>query len=340
MKGRVIGFVALCATLAILGWLHLERTRQAPAPARSAGIRAVSGPDALARIRSGPHVVFRNTEQSLGPGLVALASLDAPDERFVTDLACERVHVAGSRGVCLSAKRGFLTTYDAWILDSSSAPGARIALTGPPSRARVSPDGRLVSFTVFESGHSYASADLSTRTTLVETASTAPLPDLEEWPVLRDGAAFREDDFNFWGVTFAAGGQRFYATLATGGNVFLVEGDIAGRQMRVVREGVECPSLSPDGKRIAFKSRRDSGARVGWGLRILDLESGAETPLDGETRSVDDQPEWLDDSHVLYGMPEERVPATGGADVWVLETRRAAAPRILLEQAWSPAVVR
>jgi hypothetical protein len=336
----VLGFVALCAALAVAGWLYLQRTRPAPAPPSTAAIRAVHGPQALARIRSGPHVVFRNTDQRFGYGRVALASLAAPDERYVTELACERVDVAGAGGVCLDARRGVVTTYEAALLDAALAPGARIALTGPPSRARVSPDGRLVSFTVFESGHSYASASFSTRVSLVDRATGEALPNLEEWPLLRDEAPFREVDFNFWGVTFAPGGDRFYATLASGDRIFLVQGSLAARRLRVVREGVECPSLAPDGKRIAFKSRRDDGGRVGWGLRILDLESGVETPLDGETRSVDDQPAWLDDEHVLYGLPETRALPGGGSDVWVMEARSGARPRILLEQAWSPAVVR
>jgi hypothetical protein len=39
-------------------------------------------------------------------------------------------------------------------------------------------------------------------------------------------------------------------------------------------------------------------------------------------------------------LPEERIPATGGADVWVIEARAGATPRRFLAQAWSPAVVR
>ena len=52
---------------------------------------------------------------------------------------------------------------------------ARIPLTGPPIRARVSPDGRRAALTVFETGHSYADASFSTRTIVVETASGRPV---------------------------------------------------------------------------------------------------------------------------------------------------------------------
>ena len=45
---------------------------------------------------------------------------------------------------------------------------------------------------------------------------------------------------------------------------------------------------------------------------MLDLETMRETPL-AESRSVDDQAEWLDDDHVLYGIDGDtyEVPADG-----------------------------
>lgn len=339
MKQRLLVFAALCVVLAVAGWLYLDRVTPAP-PTTDDPVRVVAGPEALAKIRSRPHVVFRNTDQRTGYGRVALAALDAPNERFLLDLACDRVYAVSSRGICLVARRGFTTSYEARLLDAALTPGPGLPLSGPPSRARVARDGSFAAFTVFETGHSYASTDFSTRTTLVDLRTSTPLPDLEEWSVLRDGAPFREADFNFWGVTFAPAGGRFYATLASGGRLFLVEGDIARRELRVIRDSVECPSVSPDGRRLAFKARRTEAGRLTWGLHVLDLETGVETPLDGETRNVDDQPAWLDDEHLLYGLPEDRVPATGGGDVWVLEAKAGAAPRRFLEQAWSPAVVR
>jgi hypothetical protein len=336
---RLVAFAAVCALLAAAGWLYLARAGARPATERP--IRALVEPEALARIRSGPHVVFRNTDQGTGAGRIALASLDAPEERFVTELVCDRIDVAGSRGLCLAARRGFFTTYGAHLLDEALAPGPEIPLTGAPSRARVARDAPWAAFTVFETGHSYASASFSTRTTIVDLRTSELLPQLEDWTVLRDGRPFHDVDFNFWGVTFAPGGERFYATLATGGEIFLVEGTIAARELRVLREGVECPSLSPDGRRLAFKSRRTEGGRLLWGLRVLELATGLETALDGETRSVDDQAAWLDDDHVLYALPEAgRRIATGGSDVWMMEARAGAAPRLLIEQASSPAVVR
>ena len=62
------------------------------------------------------------------------------------------------------------------------------------------------------------------------------------------------------------------------------------------------------------------GQPEAWRYHVLDLASGRETAL-GETRAVDDQAEWSDDSHVLYRVGEDlwEVPADGGG-------RRAALP--------------
>ena len=84
----------------------------------------------------------------------------------------------------------------------------------------------------------------------------------------------------------------------------------------MIHENVECPSLSPDGTRIAYKKRTGSSSTP-WHLTVLDLATMRETPL-AETRSVDDQVEWLDDDHVLYGVD--------GA-IWAVAGRRDAASR-------------
>ena len=63
----------------------------------------------------------------------------------------------------------------------------------------------------------------------------------------------------------------------------------------------------------------------------------AETVLD-EKRSVDDQVEWLDDATLLYGLP--RADAPGDSDVWAVSVDAPAAPRVFIEHAWSPSVVR
>ena len=109
------------------------------------------------------------------------------------------------------------------------------------------------------------------------------------------------------------------------------------RTAHVVRDGVECPSLSPDNRRIAFKKRMP-GVRLLWRIHVLDLPDGVETPL-AETRSVDDQVEWLDDATILYALPNVG-KAQPVMDVWAMPADGSGAPRMLLTNAESPAVVR
>jgi Tol biopolymer transport system component len=130
-------------------------------------------------------------------------------------------------------------------------------------------------------------------------------------------------------VTFARDSDRFFATLATGGRTYLLEASVRRRAARVIHENVECPSLSPDGRRIAFKKRTGS-AETPWRLTVLDLRTMRETPL-AETRSVDDQAEWLDDDRVLYGV---------GDAVWVVRADGRGRPARFIAGAGSPAVVR
>jgi Tol biopolymer transport system component len=117
------------------------------------------------------------------------------------------------------------------------------------------------------------------------------------------------------------------------------ERDTAARTARIVHEGVECPSLSPDETRIAFKKRVGIANRVEWRPYVLDLATMTETAL-GETRNVDDQIEWLDDQHVVYALAESGPPRTTATDVWVVPVDGSAPPRVLIPQAYSPAVVR
>ena len=185
---------------------------------------------------------------------------------------------------------------------------------------------------------SYLQTGFSTRTRLLEIASGRTLGDLEDFETTRDGSPFRAVDFNFWGVTFAADPDRFYATLGTGGHTYLVVGSIRRRQLKVVRDGIECPSLSPDGTRIAFKKNMTGVTPAVWRPAILNLQTGAETIL-AETRSIDDQIEWLDADTIRYGM---RYPIPTGrlANIWKLPADGSGDPVIFIKNAESPAVVR
>jgi len=296
-------------------------------------------PQDAGRVKQPLKVLVRHLGLDQSFGFLAMDSSHRdPGGRYATNLTCHRVHFAGGRGVCLVVERGFFTTYKAVLFNEVFYSTFTLPLNGIPSRTRVSRDGRHAAITVFVSGHSYSEGRFATETSIVDMETgTVLVANLEEFDVIRDGELFSVLDFNFWGVTFMKDSDRFYATLSTNGVFFLVEGNIASRQAYVIRAGVECPSLSPDETRIAFKKRLSTGARVGWRLSVVNLETFREMELT-ESRSVDDQVEWLDNSRVLYGLPDKVGSAT--SNVWVVSADGTGAPEMFLEDAVSPAVVR
>ena len=340
---RVLAFAALCvlALSVAIGYPLLERSStggQAQAGDGAAPL-PVADPAVLAEAAQRPHMLFRKTELGSQYGQVGLLPLDHPDAPpLMTALTCERVHFAAGQGICLAATRRMVTSYRAELFNNRYQTGANIPLAGVPSRARVAPGGGMAALTYFVGGDSYAAAGFSTRTFLIDTANGTTLVNLEELTVQRRGQPFKAADFNFWGVTFARQPGRFFATLASGGTSYLIEGNAAAKTAKVLHDAVECPSLSPDNKRIAFK-RRMPGMRVLWQIHVLDLASGVETAV-AEARSVDDQVEWLDDATIVYALPNDIVKAQRSTDVWAVPADGSGTPRILLANAESPAVVR
>jgi Tol biopolymer transport system component len=131
--------------------------------------------------------------------------------------------------------------------------------------------------------------------------------------------------------------DRFYATAASGKKTWLVEGSLSTQALTAVREDAECPSLSPDGSRVAIKTR--DGLPAGqWRIAVFDLKTHTSVRL-SERRSVDDQVEWLDDSRVIYGLPRQGEGASN-TDVWVAAADGSGSPQLFIPDAWSPAVIR
>jgi hypothetical protein len=323
--------VAACAVVAVVAIVAGARAGDGTTRA-SAGAR-----DALpaAKAAGRPVVVYRVDDPAHrgADGQVAVAALaDAASGRpTLTGLHCARVYVsAAGSGICVARGTGFAAGYGAKLFGADLRVRHTLALEGIPSRARVSPDGRYASVTMFVTGDSYADAGaFSTRTTIIDLATGRKVAGLEDFTVTNGERQVTAVDVNFWGVTFARDSDRFFATLATGGKTYLIEGSVSARRAHVIHTNVECPSLSPDGTRIAFKKRTGS-AEVPWRLTVLDLRTMRETPL-AEVRSVDDQAEWLDDGHVLYGLD--------GA-VWSVRADGSGRPARYIAGASSPAVVR
>ena len=277
--GRVAAAVGALAVL--LGVAVGYVVHAADRGAGSVGGTQVSGQSAAGDVGSvtagGHYYVFKSSALDRDFGRVAVASASDPGRRvFAGSLKCNRVAETGGRGLCLQLALGVTVTTEVSVLDANLNPTHHLTLPGYPSRTRVSPDGRLAAATTFVSGDSYASLGFSTRTSIIDLTAGTVLFDLEKLAVTQDGRAFHEADFNFWGVTFEPDSRHFYATLGSGGKTYLIHGDVRSRTATVVTTGVECPSLSPDGRLIAFK-KRVSDDPVAWRLWILDVATGAGT---------------------------------------------------------------
>jgi hypothetical protein len=196
-------------------------------------------------------------------------------------------------------------------LDIIPAAGERrtLQLWGNPSRVRVSASGALVGWTVFRTGDTYlVPGAFATTAGIFDLRTGAHHGSLEDFTTYLDGKPYAAVDRNFWGVTFAPDDRTFYATMATAGKTWLMRGDLSAGRMTAIRQNVECPSISPDGTRIAYKFRTGKN----WRLHVLDLASGRDVAL-AEPDHVDDQPAWLDEKTVAYGKKSAvyAVPADG-----------------------------
>ncbi|GCE00137.1 TolB family protein [Embleya hyalina] len=325
-----ITVLAVIAVAAVLHAVHRTDRKNRPRPG---GPAVAAGPVSLGTTAE-PLLMFRNL--AWGPHRDELATVRAADPdgaRTASGVKCLRFHAAAGTGICLRAEHGTLReNYRAVVLDAGLHERATYALPGIPSRARVSPSGALVAWTVFVGGDSYAGADFSTRTGILDLRDGKLITSLEDFTVIRDGAdRSAPADANFWGVTFADD-RVFYATMATGGHTHLVRGDLRERTVTSVHTNVECPSLSPDGATIVYKKRVEgASADAPWRLYALDPRSMAETAL-AESRSVDDQVVWSDPHTVVYALPGDY-----GADLYALPADGSGAPRRLTTAAVAPA---
>lgn len=332
---RVLTFIIAAAVLMIGAGVYVVATFNR-ASARSDAPPKVAVTQ-VAAMDGNPRVVFRNTEVGSKYGLVSIVSLADPGgARAFTDVACDRVYATTDEAMCLKTKRGIATTFEALQLDADWNTVTTWALPGIPSRTRLSADGRLVATTSFVTGHSYMQVGFSTETRIREVGGRDH-GDLEKFALVVDGRTVDPIDRNIWGVTFGSDDDVFYATAATGGTTYLVRGSLGSHTLTAIREGAECPSLSLNGSKVAYK-HNTGGSTPHWQIAVLDLATGHEVVLSGEDRSVDDQVEWLDEDTLLYGLP--RTGEAGVSDIWQIKTDPGSHPLLFIEQAWSPSIVR
>ncbi|MBL1101754.1 TolB family protein [Streptomyces coffeae] len=319
-------------TVAVLHAAHRSAMRdqqQANGPTVRAGtvsLRSTAGRPLLVRnLAWGPHrdeITTVPADHPQGP-------------RTASGVKCLRFHAAAGTGICLQSVRGALQdTYRAVVLDAHLHERHHFPAAGIPTRARVSPSGHLVAWTVFVSGDSYAGTNFSTRTAIVDTRTWKMDNNLETFDVIKDGRPYHAADINIWGVTFADD-THFYATLATSRQTYLVRGDFATRTLTTVHRNVECPSLSPDGTRIAYKKRvKGASPDAPWRLYVLDLRTMTESAT-AERRNIDDQALWADGSTLLYALPGDY-----GSDLWTVPADGTGTAHRLMTSAVAPAYPR
>ncbi|WP_431878076.1 hypothetical protein [Amycolatopsis sacchari] len=259
---------------------------------------------------------------------------DPGGPRTATSLECQRVYSAAGTTVCLRLA-GVGPSYEAAVLDAGGKVVRTVGLAGIPNRARVSASGHIVAWTTFVTGDSYSvPGGFSTRTGVLDLRSGELVETLEEFTATVNGNVFTPADRNFWGVTVAADDRTFYATMAAQNRTWLVKGDLVTKTLHDVHQDAECPSLSPDGSRIAYKKRV---SRLGpWQVAVLDLRTNTERILPGTT-GIDDQSVWLDDNTLAYA----RTPQNGEkTSILSVPADGSAPPVVLIPNASSPVPLR
>lgn len=324
LRHRLVLAVSLSAVLlsAAIGYVIIAGHR-ASAPAVAASV-VDAGP--------GPRILFRSTDPTSYGRVATVAASDPGGARTVSAVSCNRVYAAAGSVICLRPD-GPLATYQLAILDSRLGLKDTYPLVGVPNRARVAPSGHVLAWTVFVTGDSYNGGKFSTRVGMIDLVTGGTVDTLETWSVFVGGQPYRAADLNFWGVTFADD-HHFYATMSTSGHRYLIAGDLTARTIRTLASNVECPSLSPDGTRIAFKEAIDDNPSKGWRLTVLNLATLTRTHL-AESRSVDDQAAWLGNSTLLYAVKR----TTKASDIYAVPADGTGTPTLLIPDAESPAAL-
>ena len=287
-------------------------------------------PLTVASVQRYPHLVFQSVIRDDNYAQAALVPLDAPGGmRVFTGLTCERVQFAGGSGICLFAQHGTASRYFARIFRSDFQSTAQVELAGIPTFAAVSPDGRVAAASFQTAPVTEEVRMPPSKTVVIDTATGDQAADLDTFTVIREGSPVEHSELDIWGVTFKADADGFFASIRLDGNVFLAEGSIRAATLKVAESSISAPSLSPDGRLLAY-SRLVSSVGPTWRFHVLNLESRDDVEL-AERKSIDDQITWLDEDDLLYGL---------GADIWTVRSDGTGSPQPFLFGGLSPSVVR
>lgn len=278
-------------------------------------------------LNSGHRLLFVTAER------LAVMPLTANTGATVSDLECTQVYAAAGTGLCL--RKATAVAWAATVLDRRLTHLGSYPVEGTPSLARLSPSGRMAAWTSFVAGTSFASGSATTQTTLLDTKSGTILYPVE-FKATVDGKSVKGNASKrqVWGVTFADD-NRFYATLVVDGTRWLVAGDIGKHTLRSLAKDVALPSLSPDGKSIAFLRKNcgsDGGSSGPWRLCVMRLDNLRVAAM-ADSRAIEDQPIWLDDRTLAYTVRSR----DGSPSIWAVPADGSGRPSLLRDSAESPA---
>jgi len=296
-----------------------------------------SGP--VQPVAAAGEVVFVNRIPGDDYGRLGIRHSDGT--RTLLDQRCLRVHIAAGNGVCLSQDDALVPAYTTTFFQADDPYQSELKsyASALPSRARISPDGSLSSVTAFISGTSYAdiSGETSTIVTIDKIESREQLRGANQFEVLSNVQKYNDPTSEYWGLTFADN-DEIYITGFFGEAPEIMHGSLDAMTVKPTGYDGSCPSLSPDGETLVYKASRDDG---GFDLVAVDLASDTTWQL-GETRSVDDQVEWLDNDTILYALHPDGgdTPTQPEFDIWVLDIAEGSEPELFLPNADSPAAIR
>ena len=323
MSFRTLSSIAFLA--AAVGYLLVSLHLGGRADASSAIMRHPVPP---------PFVIFRALAPREHYGRAAVLELRPEAKPTVSKLTCSRLHYAGGRGVCATQETvGDGVVNVAYLFDRRLEPGRRIVLNGVPTRLRVAPTGRLAAITTYAEEESAAGERLVTRTRIIDLRSAQTVADLSDFRIENFNLPPIREPVDIANVVFEADGDRFFATLTTDTEQYLVAGSLRERRLSTIRTGVASEALSPNGRRLIVK--RLVPQRGFWQLAVIDLATWSEHDLRQGPRSVDDQVEWLDNDHVIYHDVEGESTA-----LWMLPIDGINGPRVFLKDAHSGAIQR
>lgn len=245
---------------------------------------------------------------------------------------CNRVHANKNHGICLQQKQGLTMTTDVLVFEIEGNTRLIGSTDGIPNRARMSPDGKYAAYTSFVTGDSYNDAGFSTRSYIVDIEKNVIGDNLERYTLIHNNKHIDPIDKNYWGITFFNDSNSFLVTVMYSGVPYLAKGTLDEKKIEIITDRIECPSLSPDNKKIVFKERI---SKTEWRIIVMVLSNLTRIST-SELENVDDQVEWYDNDNLVYSKINYE---TQKINLMKASANGDGKPELLIEHGMSPSMI-